>query len=87
MTCCEHWSISGLLVASGLNGYEIRRVPMAKVFVGLDWAEDHHDVFLEDDAGRRLGSGRLPDGVDGIARFHVLVADYVEEPHEVVIAT
>src|SRR4051794_38450476 len=60
---------------------------MAKVFVGLDWAEDHHDVFLEDDAGRRLGAGRLSDGVDGIARFHVLVAGHVEEPEQKVIAT
>ena len=24
---------------------------MGKVFVGLDWAEDHHDVFVEDDMG------------------------------------
>ena len=61
---------------------------MEKVFVGLDWAEDHHDVFIEDDTGRparrRAGS---PDGVGGIARFHELVADHVDEPAEVVIAT
>ena len=43
---------------------------MRQVFVGLDWAEDHHDVFVEDDTGRRLGAGRLPEGVEGIARFH-----------------
>jgi hypothetical protein len=24
---------------------------MARVFVGHDWAEDHHDVFIEDDRG------------------------------------
>ena len=60
---------------------------MEKVFIGLDWAEDHHDVFIEDDAGGRLGAGRLADGVAGIARFHELVADHVDEPSEVVIAT
>ena len=60
---------------------------MAKVFVGQDWAEDHHDVFVEDDTGRRLGGGRLPDGVEGVARFHELVADHVEDPAEVMIAT
>jgi transposase len=60
---------------------------MAKVFVGLDWAEDHHDVFVEDGTGRRLGAGRLPDGVAGIVRFHELLADHVEEPGQVVIAT
>ena len=60
---------------------------MRKVFVGLDWAEDHHDVFVEDDTGRRLGAGRLPEGVGGVARFHELLADHVEEPAQVVIAT
>ena len=24
---------------------------MGKVFVGHDWAEDHHDVFVEDEHG------------------------------------
>ena len=60
---------------------------MGKVFVGLDWAEDHHDVFIEDGAGRRLGGGRLPEGVGGVARFHELVAGHVEEPADVLVAT
>ncbi len=60
---------------------------MAKVFVGHDWAEAHHDVHVEDEQGRRLERGRLPEGVEGVARFHALVADHVEEPSDVVIAT
>ena len=60
---------------------------MQKVFVGHDWAEDHHDVFVEDPDGRRLDGGRLPDGVEGVARFHELVAGYVEDPGDVVVAT
>ena len=47
---------------------------MGRVFVGLDWAEDHHDVFVEDDTGRRLAVARLPEGVDGVSRFHEPVA-------------
>jgi transposase len=43
------------------------------LFVGDDWAEDHHDVELMDDAGRRLATARLPEGVAGIARLHALV--------------
>ena len=58
-----------------------------KVFVGHDWAEAHHDVLVEDGDGRRLGGGRLPDGVEGVARFHELVAPHVEDPSEVVVAT
>lgn len=60
---------------------------MREVFVGLDWAEDHHDVFVEDDTGKRLGGGRLPEGVEGVARFHELVAGHVEDPADVVVAT
>jgi transposase len=60
---------------------------MGKVFVGLDWAEDHHDVYVEDDQGKRLAGGRLPEGVEGVARFHAMVAPFFEEPQEVVVAT
>ena len=35
--------------------------------------------------GKRLGGGRLPEGMEGIARFHDLVGRHVEEPGEVVI--
>jgi transposase len=60
---------------------------MGQVYVGLDWAEDHHDVFIEDDTGRRLGGGRVADGVEGVARFHEWVAGLVDEPGDVVVAT
>lgn len=59
---------------------------MGKVFVGLDWSEDHHDVHVEDVGGNRLAGGRLPEGVEGVARFHAMVAAFVEEPEEVVVA-
>ena len=35
--------------------------------------------------GRRLSKARLPEGVEGIARFHELVGSHVEDPEEVVI--
>jgi transposase len=60
---------------------------MGQVFVGHDWAEAHHDVFIEDGEGRRLGGARLPEGVEGVTRFHELVAGHVEDPAEVVVAT
>jgi hypothetical protein len=53
------------------------------IFVGVDWAEAHHDV--QDENGKRLGGGRLPEGVDGIARSHELVGNHVDEPSEVVV--
>jgi transposase len=44
-----------------------------RLFVGDDWAEDHHDVELMDVTGRRLAKARLPEGVAGIARLHAMV--------------
>jgi hypothetical protein len=55
------------------------------IFVGVDWAEAHHDVHVEDQDGRRLGGGRLAEGVAGIARFHELVGGHAGEAAEVVI--
>lgn len=58
-----------------------------RVFVGHDWAEAHHDVFVQDAAGKRLGSARLVEGVAGIAGFHELVSDLVDDPSEVLVAS
>jgi len=44
------------------------------LFVGDDWAEDHHDVEVQDEHGRAIRAARLSEGVDGMARFHDLVA-------------
>jgi transposase len=44
-------------------------------------------VHVEDHQGKRLARARLPEGVEGVARFHELVAPFVEEPSEVVVAT
>jgi len=46
------------------------------LFIGDDWAEDHHDVEIEDEDGRRLTRARLPEGMEGIARLHALVAEH-----------
>ena len=48
------------------------------VFVGNDWAEDHQDVEVQDQNGRRLGRTRLPEGVVGIARLHELIAGFTD---------
>ena len=46
------------------------------LMIGDDWAEDHHDIEIEDDTGRRLSKARLPEGLDGIAKLHALVAEH-----------
>ncbi|WP_435840197.1 IS110 family transposase [Streptomyces antimycoticus] len=46
-----------------------------RLFVGDDWAEDHHDVELMDASGTRLAKARLPEGVAGMARLHAMIAE------------
>jgi transposase len=65
----------------------IGEVLMGMVFVGHDWAEEHHDVHVEDEQGRRLATARLPEGIAGVARFHELVAPFVEDSAQVVVGT
>jgi hypothetical protein len=55
------------------------------IFVGDDWSEDHHDVELLDESGKRLTRRRLPEGAEGMAQLHALVAAHAEEPSQVVV--
>lgn len=55
------------------------------IFVGDDWAEDHHDIHVMDDNGKRLATRRLPEGLPGIRGFHDIVATHAQDPHQVVI--
>ena len=50
-----------------------------RLFVGDDWAEDHHDVELMDAAGRVLAKRRLPEGVAGMARLHEMIGQQLGE--------
>jgi transposase len=47
------------------------------LFVGDDWAEDHHDVEVMDASGRRLAKARLPEGVAGITRLHAMIGQWL----------
>src|ERR1700738_812987 len=55
------------------------------IFVGDDWAEEHHDVYLMDESGKRLASRRLPEGLAGISQLHELIAGRADEPEQVVV--
>lgn len=47
---------------------------MVVLFVGVDWAEDHHDVCVMDAEGRVRAKGRVGNDLAGIAKLHDLVA-------------
>ena len=53
-----------------------------RLFIGDDWAEDHHDVEVMNEAGQVLAKARLPEGVAGMARLHELAGRYLGEDAE-----
>ena len=58
------------------------------LFVGDDWAEDHHDIELQDEQGRVLARARLPEGIAGITRLHALIGQFAgpdAEPGQVAV--
>ena len=52
------------------------------LFVGDDWAEDHHDVELVDEAGTVLARKRLPEGLAGVTGLHALIGEYLPDPDD-----
>ena len=55
------------------------------LYVGDDWSEEHHDVHLMNEVGEQLVARRLPEGVEGVAALHELVAGHVSGPGEVIV--
>jgi hypothetical protein len=74
----EHLTIRTLGVSSALLGSGPGEGcgGCGVLFVGDDWAEDHHDVEIVDERGRRLARRRLPEGLVGMTALHALVAQF-----------
>jgi transposase len=50
-----------------------------RLFVGDDWAEDHHDIEVMNEAGKVLARKRLHEGVAGVTGLHELIGRYLPE--------
>jgi hypothetical protein len=50
-----------------------------RLFAGDDWAEDHHDIEVMDEAGKVLARRRLPEGAAGMAQLHALIGGFLGE--------
>ncbi len=55
------------------------------IFVGIDWAEDHHDVCIVAEHGEVLDGFRVVDGLEGIGQLHARLVDHVDQPEEIVV--
>ena len=55
------------------------------IFVGVDWAEAHHDICVLDEAGGVLARKRIPDTLLGVRALHELLGEHADEPEEVLV--
>jgi transposase len=57
---------------------------------GIDWAENHHDVALVDEAGKLVAKRRISDNLDGyrqLLQLLVQVGDTAQDPIPVAVET
>jgi len=52
---------------------------LVRLFAGDDWAEDHHDIEVMDEAGKVLARKRVPEGAAGMSQLHGLIGRHVPE--------
>ncbi|HEY2563436.1 MAG TPA: IS110 family transposase [Acidimicrobiales bacterium] len=55
------------------------------IFVGVDWAEAHHDICVMDEKGYVLGKRRISEGIAGLAELHALIGSHADEPEGVIV--
>ncbi len=55
------------------------------IFVGVDWAEAHHDICVLGEAGDVLARQRIPDSLGGVRALHELLGGHAEEPAHVIV--
>jgi len=51
-----------------------------KVFCGIDWAENHHDVALVDERGQLVVKSHIGDDAAGLATLLTLLAEHGDNP-------
>ena len=55
------------------------------IYLGIDWAEAHHDAFVMDEAGQMLARGRVSEGVQGLGKLHEMVGAHAADPSQVIV--
>lgn len=55
------------------------------IFLGDDWAEAHHDIYICNEAGARLAARRLSEGIEGVTALHELIGLHCDDPDSVVV--
>jgi len=56
------------------------------LYVGIDWADDHHDVCCTDDTATTLAQFQIAHSTEGFAVLHTQIAQQQAHPAEVLVA-
>src|SRR4030065_20423 len=56
------------------------------IYLGIDWADDHHDIVITDDSAKTLNQFQIDHTPDGFAQLHANIANYQKSPADVLIA-
>jgi len=56
------------------------------VYVGIDWADDHHDVHITNDTTKILAKFQISHDCDGFTNLHNKIKDLDKDPASVLVA-
>jgi hypothetical protein len=46
------------------------------IYVGIDWADDYHDIVITDDSAKTLNQFQIDHTPEGFARIHANIAKH-----------
>jgi len=59
---------------------------MERVYIGIDWADDHHDIHVTDDSTVALDSFSIPHSYDGMKKLRERLGKSSSDPENVLVA-
>ena len=59
---------------------------MAHIYVGIDWADDHHDVYVTDDSAKQLDRFAIAHSYQGIEELKRRLAKFEAVPEKILVA-
>ena len=59
---------------------------MERIYAGIDWADNHHDVYVTDDAAEALDSFRITHSHEGVEKLRKRLSKYSCTPDNVLVA-
>ena len=59
---------------------------MERVYVGIDWADDHHDIHVTNDSAVALDSFRISHSYEGIVKLRTRLGKFSSKPQNILVA-